>query len=147
MGDVPDLHAKLSCSALHHGWYYHAGCTALHVVARIGLLHVCQALVAQPNFGVTAMNDADADGWTALHYAAFRGHTAICELILNHPSFDAIDATTRRQSTARDLALRQGHYETADAIDAFTRSKAGTPFSCGTFRNEEPGEDTSVPHL
>jgi|SRR5579871_2791103 len=86
------------------------GSTPLQEAARTGQVDVAILLLAHGADPAAA----NRQGWTALHLAASGGHQRLVEVLLR---FAPRSLRTEEGQTARDLALANGHLETARVLD------------------------------
>ena len=94
------------------------GRTPLHVAASDGRADVCALLIdhqASPN---SAEDEGPMAGYTALHAAASDGRTEVVRLLLSRGAKPGLRTAVGR--TALDLAVREGHAETADVLRPVT---------------------------
>lgn len=100
----------------------HSGSTVLHTAAAQGLIALCQAILARPDFD---MNSKDRHGRTALHSAAARGHLAALRAILPLRGFE--------------FNAKDGDGRTASQVAAQDRQRALATFLANAATVEAPG--------
>jgi ankyrin repeat protein len=91
------------------------GSTPLQEAASTGQLNIVLLLLAHG----AEPDAADNQGWTALHLAASKGHQNVVEALL---LFGTRFRRTQKGQTPRDLALANGHVETARVLDCLPLS-------------------------